>query len=255
MSQKKVSIICSLYKGKDFINHYLENIVNQKYFEEYELIIIDANSPDGEFKIISQYLRSFENIIYKKLDYDPGIYACWNIAISLANGTYINTGNVDDIKKSDSLSILSGYLDKNPDIDLVYSNSYISNNYYATFDDGVLHSEKYFNFPEFSFSNLLDCNPPHNTPLYRKSLHDRFGIFLEKYQSASDYEFWLRCAKGGSKMKKVNELLGVYYWNPNGMSTDSNNFSWKIVEEKEISSSYNHENISITGNSKYIFKL
>ena len=154
MIQKKVSIICSLFKGKDYIDHYLHNIVTQKFFEEYELIIIDANSPDGEFEIISKYLKDFENIIYKRLDYDPGIYACWNIAISLANGIYINTGNVDDIKKSDSLSILSAHLDKNPDIDLVYSDSYISNSYCRTFDDGVFHSEKHFNFPEFSFSNF-----------------------------------------------------------------------------------------------------
>ena len=56
-------------------------------------------------------------------------------------------------------------------------------------------------------------------------------------------------------MKKVNELLGVYFWNPKGMSTNTENFSWKITEEKEISSLYNYENIAITGNSKYIFDL
>ena len=55
----KISIITSLYKGKDFIKGFLEDIVNQTIFKEKcELIIIDANSPDKEKDIILEYQKN-----------------------------------------------------------------------------------------------------------------------------------------------------------------------------------------------------
>jgi hypothetical protein len=74
--------------------------------------------------------------------------------------------------------------------------------------------------------------------MWRKSLHDKFGYFEEKYRSASDWEFWLRCAFGGSKFYKLNKPLGLYYFNPKGVSTNVENFSWKQKEEKEIFMKY-----------------
>ena len=49
---------------------------------------------------------------------------------------------------------------------------------------------------------------------------------------------WLRCAFGGSRFKKCNEILGIYYFNPKGISTNSENTSWKREEEKEVFSTY-----------------
>jgi hypothetical protein len=48
-------------------------------------------------------------------------------------------------------------------------------------------------------------------PMWRKSLHDRFGYFDEAYKSAGDYEFWMRLMAGGVKFYHVRgEPLGVY---------------------------------------------
>ena len=47
-----VSIFCSIFKGEKYIQHYLYDISRQTIFNECELILIDANSPDLEFKYI-----------------------------------------------------------------------------------------------------------------------------------------------------------------------------------------------------------
>ena len=42
--------------------------------------------------------------------------------------------------------------------------------------------------------------------------------------------------------KKINEILGLYYFNPTGMSTNPDNFAWKRVEEQEVFEKYkNHQ--------------
>ena len=85
---------------------------------------------------------------------------------------------------------------------------------------------------------MLRGNLPHNNPMWRKNLHETFGYFREDYKSASDWEFWLRCVFGGSKFKKLQDTLGIYYFNPNGMSTNKDNEEWKRKEEKEIFKTY-----------------
>ena len=55
----KISIITSLYKGGEFIKGFLDDIVGQTIFkDECELIIIDANSPEGEKEIILEYQKN-----------------------------------------------------------------------------------------------------------------------------------------------------------------------------------------------------
>ena len=79
---------------------------------------------------------------------------------------------------------------------------------------------------------------PHASPMWRKSYHEKYGYFDEKYRSSGDWEMWLRGASQGSKFKKIYEVLGLYYFNPTGISTNPDNFSWKREEEKEVFEKY-----------------
>ena len=74
--------------------------------------------------------------------------------------------------------------------------------------------------------------------MWRRTLHDTYGMFDDKYKSAGDWEFWLRCSFGGAKFKKYTDILGVYYFNPDGISTNEDNFVWKQAEEKEVFKKY-----------------
>ena len=69
-------------------------------------------------------------------------------------------------------------------------------------------------------------------------MHDKNGLFESKYKSAGDWEFFLRCAFAGSKYKKLDQPLGLYYFNPKGISTNFENFEWKQEEEQEIHQKY-----------------
>tara|TARA_R110002020_G_scaffold78506_6_gene197428 strand:- start:1218 stop:3203 length:1986 start_codon:yes stop_codon:yes gene_type:complete len=235
----KISIITSIYDGDEYIRPFLEDVTRQTVFKEKcELILINANSPGNEEEVINEYLEKYpDNIVYKKLEEDPGIYAVWNMAIKMATGEYITNANLDDRKASNALERHALELYTNTDVDLVYSNMLITHKANETFENNSSNGERY-NFPDFSLENLLRSNMPHASPMWRKTVHDKHGFFEEKYRSASDWDMWLRAASDGAKFKKFNDIVGLYYFNPKGMSTNPENDTWKRKEEIEIFKKY-----------------
>jgi hypothetical protein len=182
-------------------------------------------------------MEKHPNIIYKKLDSDPGVYGVWNMGIKMSSGEYVTNANMDDRKSPSSLEKHAKNLFLNKDVDLVYADSYIVHEANKKWDSLDKNGQRY-NFEQFSPKAMLRGNLPHNNPMWRKSLHDKFGYFNENYKSASDWEFWLKCVVGNSKFMKINEVLGIYYFNPKGISTNFENFSWKQKEEEKIFENY-----------------
>ena len=238
MSSKKykLTIFCSIFKCEKYIEHYLSDISRQTIFSDCELIMVDANSPENESKYIKPFAHSHKNVKYIELDKDPGMYECWNIAVREAQGKYLNNANPDDGKHRTFLKEHVRALDSDKSIDLIYCDSLITTLANTSFDSNT-HISRY-SFPEFSIEDLIIYNMPHQSPVYRKSMHDRFGFFNNDYKSAADSEFWLRCATQGAKFKKLNKTLGLYYLNPEGVSTSSENQEWRQKEELDIKQKY-----------------
>jgi hypothetical protein len=70
--------------------------------------------------------------------------------------------------------------------------------------------------------------------MWRRNVHENHGYFDEEFRSAGDWEMWLRASTAGSKFMKIDSVLGVYYFNPEGISTNFENLGWKQEEEKKI---------------------
>ena len=212
------SIITSLYKGGSYINKFLENITSQSLFDRTELIIVDAESPDREWEVIEKYQGKFSNIIYKRINYRIGIYEAWNLASEMARGTFLTNANLDDLRKYNSIELQSNLLIAEPEIDVVYQDFYYSFDPKLNFEQVEAYGFK-SELPIITPHNLLMYNSPHNAPMWRKALHEKLGPFDARYQSAGDYEFWLRCLLDGKKFRKINTPHIVYYQNPKGVST------------------------------------
>jgi hypothetical protein len=242
----KISLITSVYNADKYIEQLLEDVTRQTIFnDKCEWIIINANSPGNEEEKITPYLQKYPNIIYKRLDSDPGIYAVWNEAIKMSSGEYITNVNCDDRRRPDCFEQQAVGLSVNPNIDLVYNDSYIVQTPNVVWENIDQSTTQRYNFEQFSKEAMLRGNLPHNNPMWRRTLHDKFGFFNEQYRSASDWEFWLRCSFGGSKYEKLDEILGVYYFNPTGMSTNPEHNDWKRKEEKEVFTTYVNKMSSI----------
>jgi hypothetical protein len=214
----KVSAITSLYKGGAYIEAFLDNITAQSLFDQSELIIIDANSPDGEGRIIEDYMRRFPNIVYKRINHRIGIYDAWNVGVDMARGAFITNANLDDRRRGDSFALQAAALERHAFVDVVYQD------FYYTFDASLDFAQVAAmgfksDLPILTANTLLQFNSPHNAPMWRKRLHDDLGPFDTSFKSSGDHEFWLRCLAAGRQFLKLNDAHVAYYVNPDGLST------------------------------------
>jgi len=213
-----VSIITSVFKGDAFIKGFMEDITAIERFDEYELILINANSPHKEEAVIAPYLEQYPNIIYVKLDKDPGLYGVWNYAIRLARAPYITNSNLDDRRNPVFLESQIAILDEEPSIDLVYSDYHVTYRPHETFavNTHAWSSDQ----KEFSIANSR-VPIAGTAPLWRKNAHDRFGWFREDFVAAADWDYWTRMVLGGALFKKVHGYGLLMYFNPDGLSTST----------------------------------
>jgi len=234
--QPLVSVITSLYKGREYLESFLENITQQTLAQEdYEIIIINVAPSEGETELIEQYQQRFNNIQLINVEERIGIYNAWNLAIERSRGEFITNANVDDTRRHDCLEIQARHLLEKPEISVVYSDVFYTFLPNLSFELAAECNLK-TNLPTVNKFNLLKYNSPHNAPMWRRSLHDQVGFFDTSFRSASDHDFWLRACLEGAKFYKIEDTLISYFFNPKGMSTQKDSPGEK--EGQEITSFY-----------------
>jgi GT2 family glycosyltransferase len=228
----KVSILTSVYNGDEYIEPFMEDITQQTYFDNCELLLIDCNSPGNEEKVIQKYIKRFpDNIRYIHLEEDPGVYGAWNKGIEESTGEYLTNANLDDRRSSFHIAQSVKAL-MNKDADLVYAPTLMTKekneSFLANTSNGVI-------YPAYDFSpeGMIKCLPG-CMPVWKKSMHEKAGRFDEKFKYAGDWEMWLRAVRNGSTFHKISEILGLYYLNPEGLSTDNKRELERFQEEKNI---------------------
>lgn len=207
----------------------LEDLENQTMQERMEIVVIDSASPEGEGRIVEQFQKKFNNIQYIRTEKRETLYAAWNRAIKLAKGDYLTSANTDDRHAPEAFETLSGALDQNKNVGVVYAGCAITDKANAGFSAARRIGE--FKARRFDRRRLFwDCLPGPQ-PMWRKSLHQEFGYFDESFTSAGDYEFWLRISSK-AKFLHVPKTLGVFLDHASSLSHQG-----KAAEEIELARS------------------
>jgi glycosyltransferase involved in cell wall biosynthesis len=212
----KVSAIVSTYNSEKFIRGCLEDLVDQTLYEKgmLEIIVVNSGSQQNEETVVKEFQTRYPNIDYIKTEGRETIYAAWNRGIKNAKGRYITNANTDDRHRRDALEVMSRVLDEDPATALVYADQIITKTENETFEK--CHAVAYYKWPDFDRKRLLHSQCIGSQPMWRRSLHDEFGYFMEDLNVAGDYEWWLRISDTYS-MKRIPELLGLYLLNDSGL--------------------------------------
>ncbi len=206
-SKYKVTAIVSVYNAERFLQACIEDLVAQTIFEQTEVIIIDAHSPQNEQEIALKFTNKHKNIIYFRTDKREGLYTSWNRAIKMATGKYLTNANADDRHAPHAFERMANELDNNPDIALVYANCRITNMENALFNSAPIVG--YMHWLPYDHINLLRRCEMGPQPMWRRVIHDKVGLFDENFTVTGDYDMWLRASEHYA-FKHIPEELGLY---------------------------------------------
>lgn len=220
MTQPLVTAIVSTYNAERFIRGCMEDLVAQTMLNEMEVLVIDSGSLQGESAVCEAYARIHPQIRLIRTQREP-LYVAWNRAIGLARGKYLTSANTDDRHRPDFMEVMAGYLEKHADVALVYADQFISHSENETFAQCQRRDARVRKWPDFTPQDLMLRCITGSQPMWRKDLHDDFGVFDTGYRIAADYDMWLRIA-GKRTLKRIPSTLGVFFDSPNTISGSKN---------------------------------
>ncbi|MBW8010749.1 MAG: glycosyltransferase [Chloroflexi bacterium] len=211
----RVSVITSVFRGKDYLTQFFENVRSQTYFDDMEIVLIHNEPPQRELQSVNEFKDQCpDHIQHIVIDKVEQIGASWNRGCKKARGEFLAIWNVNDRRTDLSIESQVEALDNSPFAVMSYGDYYRVPQYGST--EGVLVST-----PEFSLT-LFRRSFPQGGAFYmwRKEIINVVGGFDEQL-IALDYDFSLRIAINGFHMVRTNTLLGYFTNSVDGLSTRS----------------------------------
>lgn len=229
-----VTVGIALYNHERFIVECVKSVLQQSY-TPVELLIVDDGSADKSFSTIEKFLKSDEASTSQvsvdlRSQANQGMCNTLNNIARRAQGKYISFLGSDDFWMSDKLHDQVEFLEKNPELTLVHSNSIKvdgAGNKLKTIDYSQKENSGYL------FEALVTRSGGINTPshLYRRSIYDEIGYYDPTY-SFEDTDFWLRLTREHA-VGFIDKVHTAYRWHGDNLSKGSN--ALKFYNEELIS--------------------
>lgn len=103
MSVMKLSYIVPVYNVEKYLRQCIDSILAQS-FDDYEIIIVDDESPDGCPQICDEYRQKHPEIVKVIHQKNKGLAGARNSGLKIARGEYICFFDSDDYLASDSIA-------------------------------------------------------------------------------------------------------------------------------------------------------
>lgn len=176
--KQKVSIITPCLNSENTIRDTIESVLHQTY-KNIEYIIVDGLSEDRTLEIVKEYEPLFQGRMRYISEKDRGIYHAMNKGIRMAHGQLIGIINGDDYYEVDAVEAAVKHMEP-VRCQVIYG--YMR----------VLKGDKPKYIAKESHKNLKDEMIPHSTCFLTRGIYQRYGLFLEWFKVAADYELMLR---------------------------------------------------------------
>jgi len=194
-----VSVVMATYNHEKYLGASIRSILSQTY-SNFELIIVNDNSPDGSDEIIREFAAMDERIVYLLNERNLKLSACRNKAIKAAKGEFIVIVDSDDICAPDRLEKQLNHFDTHPDCDVLGSSFCL----FFDSDVGACNSVVTANTNDIYNGQPLVHGP---TCMIRRSIFVKYGYFNSKYDDAEDYELWSRWFDQGVVFNNIADVL------------------------------------------------
>lgn len=228
MGEPLISIVMPTYNQAKFIKEAIESIILQTH-TNWQLIIVNDNSPDNTQEILDQYLYEPRILILKnKVNLHTG--GALNCGFALSKGDYETWMASDNIIYPKALERMAESLDKNPQWGHVHTDRHVA----WMAPDGVtvkktLANSSYMSMTD-NLGNLLKDYCLGSVWMWRRKWRERIGDFSLALNE--DYDFVLRLEEAGCKFGYIPEILGWYRYHSQMLTVTTGNLGYEKVKER-----------------------
>jgi O-antigen biosynthesis protein len=179
----------------------VESVLAQAY-ENWELLLIDdgSSAPDLLHALPNLAARD-RRIILGKVGKHEGISAASNQGLALARGEWVSFLDHDDVLEPDALFQFAKLLQTHREAEMIYSDED------KLSEDGF---EAPLFKPDWSSDFFLSYNYVGHLAAVRRDVVQKVGGFRSEFDSAQDYDLFLRVAEETNQIHHIPRVL--YHW-------------------------------------------
>lgn len=195
-----ISVVMPVYNTKpQWLSEAIESVHKQIY-PYWELCIADGGSEKQTTDCLSHWQKLDKRIKVVFLEENKGIAGNSIEAFALARGDYIIMLDHDDCLSSDALMELALCINKNRNVDFIYSDKVV-------FSDETKEILDYHCLPGFSPDFLRACNYASHLNAFSRFIIDEVGFLKQGYDGSQDYEFELRVIEKARNIVNIPKVL------------------------------------------------
>ena len=210
----KISVVVPAYETPEkFLCQMIDSLLEQTY-ENWELCIVDASPGNVSMEyVLREYANRDSRIQWRKLEKNLGIAENTNAAFAMASGDFVGLLDHDDLLAPNALYEIAAALEKEPDIDVLYTDED------KVRGDSLEHFQPHLK-PDFNLDLLRSNNYICHFFVAKRTLVKQVGGFLAAFDGAQDHDFIFRCVEQAEHIHHIPEIL--YHWRTHQSSTADN---------------------------------
>ncbi len=187
----RISITTPSYNQAPYLEETIRSVLLQNYCD-LEYFVIDGGSTDGSVDIIRKYESWLTGWISEP---DDGQSAAINKGWRRSSGELIAWLNSDDAYEPGALFKIATFAVGNPDVELMYGDCWIV--------DQEGRPVRMAPADSFDLARLLadDWIIPQQSAFVRRTVYDDLGGVDESLHYVMDWEYWLRIALAGRRIR------------------------------------------------------
>ncbi|MAH48866.1 hypothetical protein CMI37_23770 [Candidatus Pacearchaeota archaeon] len=236
MKKDLVSIVVPTYNDEPYLRKALDDLLNQTY-QNIEILVVDDGSTDETANIVNEYVQRDKRVKYFFKE-NGGTGSALNVGFLNVQGEFGTWVSSDDRKELHMIERLVNFLQKNRDIEFVFSSfysEYLEKNIqpflkYKLNSKGYkenphtfyekrprTHSKEAFAVDEFTESNYRQCILGVNY-MFTMNLKNQIGDYL----TIPGEDYYMAAIMGlKTRVGYIDEVLGVHKNPPDSLSMEN----------------------------------
>ena len=189
----QISVITATYNAANHLPSLINSLRNQTH-KNFEWVVADGGSTDNTLNILRN-IKDLNIVLSSQPDF--GIYDALNRALKVSKGDYYVVIGADDVFESDAIQIFVKEIDG---VSKVITSPIVINN----------QIYKLSPLPIFLSGFRAKICGHSIATLFKKSLHDKYGYYSNKFPIAADYDFMMKLVVNKENIKSCNFIVGKF---------------------------------------------